>query len=131
VLVHPGILTCGALPCAEFWADLYVNKFFNTKPMLGISLERPSFPLLWVGRSSFYPVWSILPTLTQKFCECLDFSLDSMLIIRYIKGRLRMSAFLGAEAMKTYHTVKTSKLIDPDEDLAARRAIDACAFLTP
>jgi len=31
----------------------------------------------------------------------------------------------------TYNTVKTAKLVDEHEDTAARRAIDACPFLTP
>ncbi len=33
--------------------------------------------------------------------------------------------------MKKYNTVKTAKLVDEREDLAARQAIDSCSFLTP
>lgn len=38
--------------------------------------------------------------------------------------------FLGA-IMSTYNTVKTMKIVDKDEDRAARRAIYACGLLTP
>ena len=34
-------------------------------------------------------------------------------------------------ATATYNTVKTAKLVNEADDTAARRAIDACPFLTP